>query len=72
LFAILDYGFFLWTVKRSAATLRVGKKECRPFQKVVKVIKSYYLPMPEKVRKVTYTTGTEKYPQQVIEKVSGR
>jgi hypothetical protein len=71
-FAILDYGFFLWTVKRKAATLRVSKKHDRPFQKVTKVIKSYYVPMPDKVRKVTYTTGTDKYPQQVIEKVSGR
>jgi hypothetical protein len=71
-FAILDYGFFLWTVKRRAATLRVSKKQGRPFQRVVKVIKSYYLPMPEKVRKVSYTTGTEKYPQQIFEKVSRR
>lgn len=66
--AILDWGFFCWTAKRRAATLRVSKKQNRPFQKVVKVIRSYYAPIPRKVPRVTYTTGTEKYPQQIFEK----
>jgi hypothetical protein len=68
--SILDWGFFVWTVKRRAATLRISKKRNRPFQKVMKCIRSYYVPAPEKVTRATYTTGSEKYPQQVFEKVS--
>jgi hypothetical protein len=57
---ILDYNFFWWTVKQSEATLRVGNKVNRPPQKIVSVLQSYYIPFPQKVKKVIYDTGIQK------------
>jgi len=57
---ILDYNFFWWTVKQSKATLRVSNKENRPPQKLVSVLKSYSVQIPETVEKVVYDTGVQK------------
>jgi hypothetical protein len=57
---ILDYNFFWWTVKQSKATLRVSNKENRPPQKIVSVLKSYTVPIPETVEKIVYDTGVQK------------
>ncbi len=64
---ILDWGFFVWTVRRKAATLRLSQKKGRPFQKVIKCVRSYYVAIPEKIVKVNYTTGEEKFPQKILE-----
>lgn len=59
--SIVDYGFLLYTFKRKEATLRLSKKEGRPFQNVVTVLESFNIPLPSKiVRHVTYVTGCEK------------
>ena len=57
---LLDYNFFWWTVKQSKATLRVNNKQNRPSQRIVSVLKSYSVPIPESVEKVVYDTGIEK------------
>ncbi len=58
---IIDYGFFYYTVKRSAATLRTGSKEGRPLQSCVAVLRSYFVPFPKGVvEQVIYETGVEK------------
>jgi hypothetical protein len=57
---ILDYNFFWWTVKQSKATLRVNSKVNRPPQKIVAVLPSYSVPIPETVEKAVYDTGIEK------------
>jgi hypothetical protein len=59
--SILDYNFFYYTVKRKKATLRTGNKKGRQPQKVVCVLRSYYLPFNgSTVEKVVYDTGLEK------------
>ena len=57
---ILDYNFFWWTVKQSKATLRVSNKKNRPSQRIVSVLNSFSVPIPEKCEKVIYDTGIEK------------
>jgi hypothetical protein len=58
---VVDYGFLLYTFKRKEATLRLSKKEGRPFQKVVTVLESFNVPLPSKIVKhVIYATGCEK------------
>lgn len=56
----LDYNFFFWTVQRTKATLRVSNKKNRLHQKVVAVLPSYSVPIPETVEKVVYDTGIQK------------
>jgi hypothetical protein len=59
--SIVDYGFLLYTFKRKEATLRLSRKEGRPFQNVVAVIESFNVPFPSTiVRHVVYVTGCEK------------
>jgi hypothetical protein len=59
--SILDYGFLLYTFKRKEATLRLSRKEGRPFQTVVYVLESFSVPFPYKtIRHVVYVTGCEK------------
>ena len=58
---IIDYGFFYYTVKRKCATLRLSRKEGRPFQTCTSVIESFFVPFPTGIMKrVMYVTGTEK------------
>jgi hypothetical protein len=60
-FPLLDYGFWVWTVRRGAATLRTSNKIRRPRQKLVAVLKGYEPTMiPEKLEYVRYDTGIEK------------
>lgn len=58
---IIDYGFFYYTVRRKEATLRLSRKENRPFQKCIDVIESYRVSFPSGIMKeVVYVTGCEK------------
>jgi hypothetical protein len=64
---ILDYGFWVWTLRRGAATLRYSKKEGRPLQHVVSILKGYEeTQIPEKMVHVVYDTGIEKKGTMVI------
>lgn len=56
----LDYNFFYWTVFKGKATLRINNKKNRPSQKIVSVLESYFVPIPESCEKVIYDTGIEK------------
>jgi hypothetical protein len=61
LLGILDFGFYIWTVRRTAGTLRVSRKKDRPPQKVVAFLKGYEeTDVPEKMVHVAYDTGLEK------------
>lgn len=60
-FPLLDYGFWVWTVRRGAATLRTSNKINRPSQKLVAVLKGYEATvLPKKLEHVIYDTGIEK------------
>ena len=56
----LDMVFFAYTNKRKKATLRDDKKKDRPPQKIVAVLESYPMPIPEHVQEVFYDTGIVK------------
>jgi hypothetical protein len=56
----LDYNFFYWTVFKGKATLRTSNKRNRPPQKIVSVLRSYSVPIPESCEKVVYDTGVVK------------
>lgn len=56
----LDMVFFDYTNKRKKATLRDDKKKGRPREKIVAVLESYPMPVPEHVREVFYDTGIVK------------
>jgi hypothetical protein len=56
----MDWNFFWWTVARGKATLRTGNKKDRPPQKIVSVLESYPVPIPETWERVIYDTGMEK------------
>jgi len=60
-FPQLDYGFWVWTVRRGSATLRVSNKVGRSPQKLVKVLRGYeHAVVPQKLCYVCYDTGIEK------------
>jgi hypothetical protein len=60
-FPLLDYGFWVWTVRRGLATLRTSDKVGRPHQECVKVLEGFEPTVfPEKVCYVQYDTGIEK------------
>jgi hypothetical protein len=64
---IIDYGFFYYSVKRRASTLRTSSKEGRPLQSCVAILESYYVPFPKGVvEKVVYDTGVEKKGTSVL------
>jgi len=63
---IIDWSFFVWTCHRRAATIRLSKKKERPSAKLVKVLPSYFTPIPKKIIRVIYDTGLEKYPQIAV------
>lgn len=57
----MDFGFFIWTVRRTAGTLRISDKEGRPPQRVVAVLEGYEeTEVPERLVHVIYDTGIEK------------
>jgi hypothetical protein len=58
---ILDYGFWVWTVRRGSATLRTSDKIDRENQKLVAILKGYEpTTLAEKLTYVIYDTGIEK------------
>ena len=57
---VLDYNFYWWTVKQGKSTLRVSNKKNRPPQKIVSVLSSYSVSIPEVCEKVVYDTGIVK------------
>jgi len=60
-FPFLDYGFWVWTVRRGASTLGISNKEGRPPQRVVSFLKGYEeTGIPESMVHVIYDTGLEK------------
>jgi hypothetical protein len=60
-FPLLDYGFWVWTVRRGSATLRTSDKVGRPPQECVKVLNGFEPTVfPEKLCYVQYDTGIEK------------
>ena len=56
----LDWNFFYWTVKRGKATLRTSAKKGREPQRVVSILESCYVPIPNSCEKVVYDTGLTK------------
>jgi len=63
----LDEIFFYYTVKRGYATLRTTKKKDRGKQKLVAVLSSYPVVIPEgKVTQIVYDTGVEKEGLSII------
>jgi hypothetical protein len=56
----VDYDFFYWTVRRSKATLRTTDKKGRKPQKIIVVLESYPVPIPEVFETVEYDTGVQK------------
>jgi len=56
----LDYNFFYWTVFKGKSTLRINNKKNREPQKIVSVLESYSVPIPEKMQKAIYDTGIQK------------
>lgn len=62
----VDWNFFYYTVKRKKATLRVSNKKNRPRQRLVGVLESYTMPMPEICEKVVYDTGIEKRGRSIL------
>jgi uncharacterized Fe-S cluster-containing protein len=56
----LDWNFFHCTVERGKATLRTSNKKNRKPQKIVSVLSSYSVSIPESCQKVVYDTGVEK------------
>ena len=62
----LDTIFFDYTVKRKKATLRTSNKKDRPPQKLLSVLGSYPVPIPETAEKVTYDTGLVKRGKSIL------
>jgi len=59
-FKHLDMVFFAYTVKRNKVSLRDSKKKGRPPEKVVAILESYWMPIPEPIVEVFYDTGIVK------------
>jgi hypothetical protein len=57
----VDYGFFVWTVKRGAATLRTSQKIGREPQEQVAYLHGYESTMvPQRITRVVYDSGIVK------------
>jgi hypothetical protein len=59
-FEHLDMVFLIYTVRRKKATLRDVEKDGRPPEKVVAILESYPMPVPEHIEEVFYDTGVVK------------
>jgi len=59
-FEHLDMVFFVYTVRRNKATLRDSEKNGRPPERVVAILESYWMPIPEHIVEVFYDTGVVK------------
>jgi hypothetical protein len=62
----VDYNFFYWTVKRGSATSRTTDKRNRNKQKIVSVLESFPIPIPERFQYVEFETGVQKYGHNII------
>jgi len=59
----VDYGFWIWTVRRGEATLRVSQKENRITQEVIEVLNGFEktkIPELKNLHFIVYDTGIEK------------
>jgi len=57
----VDYGFWIWTIRRGEATLRISKKDKRSYQNLISVLEGYYeVDLPQKINIIMYDTGIEK------------
>jgi len=57
----VDYGFWIWTVRRGEATLRLSDKEKREFQQLLTIIEGYEkTELPKIMKLIIYDTGIEK------------
>jgi len=57
----VDYGFWIWTVRRGEATLRISNKENRIMQKILTVYEGYEKTvLPKIIRYIIYDTGIQK------------
>jgi hypothetical protein len=59
-FEHLDIVFFVYTVRRNKASLRDSEKNGRPPEKIVAIVESYPMPIPEYIEEVFYDTGIVK------------
>jgi hypothetical protein len=60
-FPMLDFGFFIWSVRRTNATIRLSDKVGRPKQRLVYVLRGYEkTELPKQVLWCVYETGLEK------------
>jgi hypothetical protein len=53
----IDVGFISYTAKRNKATLRMTQKEGRTELKILSVLKTYSIPLPDNMEFITYDTG---------------
>jgi hypothetical protein len=66
-FPLLDYGFWVWTVRRGSATIRTSDKIDRENQRLVAVLEGYEpTTLPERLTHVIYDTGIEKRGKVII------
>jgi len=57
----MDYGFWIWTVRRGEATLRISEKEERGKQEIICILEGYEkTKVPEKMNYIIYDTGIQK------------
>lgn len=56
----IDVGFISYTAKRNKATLRMVQKEGRTKLKILSVLKTYPIPLPDDMEVITYDTGLVK------------
>ena len=58
---IIDYGFWIWTIRRGEATLRNTNKKERQMHDIVAILKGYEkTQLPEKFKVIKYDTGIQK------------
>jgi len=57
----IDYGFWIWTIRRGEATLRNTDKKDRQMQNIVAILEGYEkTQLPEKFKVINYDTGIQK------------
>ncbi len=60
-FPLVDFGFFIWTVRRANATIRVSRKKNREPQRLVAVLPGFEpTEFPKQIIRAVYETGLEK------------
>jgi len=57
----IDYGFWIWTIRRGEATLRNTDKKKRQMQNIVAILEGYEkTQLPKKFKVINYDTGIQK------------